>query len=82
MMPEPPGPFNEEEEDEEEDEFEEEEALLILKCRLMVQRKPLSCDGRCVKKNEGTLEMDVCNHFLIVDATEEEEAEYDSIEEN
>ena len=78
--PEGPGPFEDEAEEDEDDDLEG--PLLILKCRLMVERKPTSCTGECVKRSGGTLEMDVCEHFLIVDATEEEEAEYDSIEEN
>lgn len=81
MMPEQPGPFGEETDDEEED-FEEEESLLMLKCRLMVERKPTSCNSECVKRNPGTLEMVACEHFMIIDATEEETIEYDSIEEN
>ena len=79
--PDGPGPFEEDEEDEEED-VELEGSLLILKCRLMVERKPYSCNGNCVKKNEGTLEMDLCEHFMVVDATEEETIEYESMENN
>ena len=82
MMPEQPGPFESDEEGGEEDDFDEGESLLMIKCRLQVERKPCSCGGQCVKKNQGTLEMEICDYFMIIDATEEETIEYDSIEEN
>lgn len=80
-----PNPFDDREDkidDESEEDDTEEEPLLILKCRLMVERKPRSCNGQCVKMNQATWEMDFCDNFLIVDATDEETAEYDSLEEN
>ena len=79
-----PGPFEDEDDEgeEDEDDVELEEPLLVIKCRLMVEKKPCSCHGVCVKKNEGTLEMELCEHFMIVDATEEETIEYDSMENN
>ena len=76
-------PFGDVEEDEEEDEVvDEEEPLLILRCALMAQRKPCCYNGRCVWYEEGTLEMKVCKHFIIVDATEEDLENLEIAEEN
>lgn len=76
-------PFDDVEEDEEDDDLiDEEEPLLILRCALMAQKKPCCYNGRCVWYEQGTLEMQVCKHFTIVDATEEDMKDIETVEEN
>lgn len=75
-------PFSDVDEDEENEDFDEEESLLILRCALMAQRKPCCYNGRCVRYEEGNLEMKVCKHFIIVDATEEDMKDIEVVEEN
>jgi hypothetical protein len=74
-------PFDDVEEEDDED-FAEEEPILLLKCNLMVQRKPCCYNGRCVWYEEGTPEMQCCKHFIIVDATEEDLKDLEVSEEN
>ena len=76
-------PFDDVEEDEEDyEDFAEEEPVLVLRCNLMVQRKPCCYNGRCVQYEEGSLEMQCCKHFIIVDATEEDLKNLEISEEN
>ena len=75
-------PFGDVEEDEGDDDFTEEEPLLILRCNLMAQRKPCCYNGKCVWLDEGTLEMQMCKHFIIMDATEEDLKDIETCEEN
>jgi len=48
----------------------------------MAQRKPCCYNGRCVQYEEGSLEMQCCKHFIIVDATEEDLKNLEISEEN
>ena len=76
-------PFDDvEEEDEEDEDFTEEEPLLILRCSMMAQKKPCCYNGKCVRLEEGSLEMVVCKYFIIVDATEEDLKNLEIVEEN
>lgn len=75
-------PFEDVEEDEEDEDFGEEEPLLILRCNLMTQRKPCCYNGKCVWLDEGLLEMKMCKHFIILDATEEDLKDIEICEEN
>lgn len=68
-------------EDEDFDE-DEQESILMLKCNLLVQRKPCCYNGKCVWLDEAMLEMKFCKHFIIVDATEEDLKELEIPEEN
>jgi len=75
-------PFGDVEEDEDDDDFVEEEPILLLGCDLMAQNKPCCYGGRCVRLEEGTLEMQCCKHFVIMDATEEDLKDIETYEEN
>ena len=75
-------PFDDVEEEEDDDFVDEEEPLLVLRCNLMAQKKPCCYNGKCVRLEEGSLEMNVCKYFIIVDATEEDLKNLEVVEEN
>jgi hypothetical protein len=75
-------PFDDVEEEEDDEDFADEEPLLVLRCNLMAQKKPCCYNGKCVRLEEGSLEMVVCKYFIIVDATEEDLKNLEIVEEN
>ena len=75
-------PFDDVEEEEDDEDFADEEPLLVLRCNLMAQKKPCCYGGKCVRLEEGALEMVVCKYFIIVDATEEDLKNLEIAEEN